>query len=71
MTAECRSCKICGKPLCGANNGDHCWHHDVKEEDEQPAYSTLCGSRCTTGFDRVQIDYHGNRGLGINHFFER
>ena len=71
MTAECRSCKICGKPLCGANNGDHCWHHDVKTENEELPYMSLCSSRETFGFNKVQLDYHGNFGLGVDHSFER
>jgi hypothetical protein len=71
MTAECKKCNICGKLLCEANSGDHCWHHDVLSEDERSLYMSLCSSRETTGFDIVQLNYHGNFGLGVNHNFER
>ena len=70
MTSECKKCSICGKLLCGANSGDHCWHHDVVK-DKIPVGFNLCTSRTTSGFDRAQLDYHGNYGFGINHFFER
>lgn len=71
MTTKYRKCSICGKLLCKSNPEDHCWHHDIDEEDETLYDYCLCSSRVTYGFNKVQLNYHGNYGLGVNHNFER
>lgn len=57
-----RLCKICRKPLADLNKKDSCFRHfsDPEKPDElQEIDLTVCSSRATPGFDRVQIDYTG------------